>query len=43
MTNIFASCKKIVNEYDLGINYVAGANIAGFNKVSEAMMAQGLV
>ena len=43
MTNIFASCKKIVDEYDLGINYVAGANIAGFNKVSEAMMAQGVI
>ena len=30
-------------KYGLGYNLVAGANIAGFEKVAEAMMAQGLV
>ncbi len=43
MTNIFASCKKAAEEYNLGTNYVAGANIAAFDKVSKAMLAQGLV
>ena len=28
---------------DMGYNLVAGANIAGFKKVADAMMAQGLV
>jgi glutamate dehydrogenase (NADP+) len=31
------------SEYGLGYNLVAGANIAGFKKVAEAMIAQGLV
>ena len=43
MTTIFASCKKAAEEYNLGTNYVAGANIAAFDKVSKAMLAQGLV
>ena len=30
-------------EYGLGYNLVSGANIAGFKKVAEAMMAQGLI
>ena len=30
-------------EYGMAGNYVAGANIAGFLKVAEAMMAQGVV
>ena len=29
-------------EYGLGYNLVAGANIAGFKKVAEAMMEQGV-
>ena len=29
--------------YGLGYNLVAGANIAGFEKVAEAMMAQGWI
>ncbi len=43
MTNIFKACKETADEYGLGINYVAGANIAAFKKVSAAMMAQGVI
>lgn len=43
MTNIFHSCKKSAAEYNLGNNYVAGANIAAFTKLAEAMTAQGIV
>ena len=43
MTNIFKSCKEAAEEYGYGNNYVAGANIAAFAKLSEAMKAQGVV
>ena len=43
MTNIFKSCKDAAEEYGFGNNYVAGANIAAFVKLSEAMKAQGVV
>ncbi len=43
MTNIFKACKETADEYGLGTNYVAGANIAGFKKVANAMMAQGVI
>ena len=43
MTNIFKMCKETSDEYNLGINYVAAANIAAFKKVSEAMIAQGVI
>ena len=43
MTNIFASCKKSAEEYGMDRNYVAGANIAAFDKISKAMMAQGII
>jgi len=43
MTNIFKMCKETADEYNLGINYVAGANIAAFKKVSAAMTAQGII
>lgn len=43
MTNIFKACKETADEYGLGTNYVAGANIAGFKKVADAMMAQGII
>ena len=43
MTNIFKMCKETADEYNLGINYVAGANIAAFKKVSAAMIAQGII
>ena len=43
MVNIFATCNKTSKEYNLGINYVAAANIAGFKKVANAMVAQGVI
>ncbi len=43
MKNIFESSVKAANEYGLGDDLVAGANIAGFLKVAEAMKAQGVV
>lgn len=43
MTNIFNSCKKYAEEYKLGNNYAAGANLAAFDKLAEAMKAQGIV
>ncbi|MBQ8634790.1 NADP-specific glutamate dehydrogenase [bacterium] len=43
MTNIFKACNDTVKEYNLGINYVAAANIAGFKKVANAMVAQGVI
>ncbi|MBR2398193.1 MAG: NADP-specific glutamate dehydrogenase, partial [Clostridia bacterium] len=43
MKNIFANSVKAANEYGLGDDLVAGANIAGFIKVASAMMAQGIV
>ena len=43
MTNIFKACDKAAKEYGVDKNYVAGANIAGFDKISKAMMAQGII
>ena len=43
MSNIFNNSIKAANEYGLGDDLVAGANIAGFIKVAEAMKAQGVV
>ena len=43
MANIHEACVKYGTEEDGYVNYVKGANIAGFIKVAEAMMAQGLV
>ena len=43
MTNIFKACEKAANEYGLSKNYVAGANIAAFDKISKAMIAQGII
>lgn len=43
MKNIFYSCKDAAEKYGLKNNYVAGANIASFLKLSEAMIAQGVV
>ncbi len=43
MENIFAKVSEAASEYAEAGNYVAGANIAGFLKVAEAMMAQGVV
>ena len=43
MHAIHAQCVKYGKEPDGYINYVKGANIAGFMKVAKAMMAQGIV
>ncbi len=43
MVDIHHSCQKYGTESDGYINYVKGANIAGFVKVAEAMLDQGLV
>ena len=43
MKNIFANSVAAANEYGLGDDLVAGANIAGFIKVADAMKAQGVV
>ena len=43
MKSIFAACDSAAKEYGMPGNYMAGANIAGFLKVAEAMKAQGCV
>lgn len=43
MVNIFKSSLDAAHEYGLGDDLIAGANIAGFEKVAKAMMAQGIV
>jgi len=43
MHNIHEQCVKYGTEPDGYVNYVKGANIAGFMKVAKAMMAQGIV
>lgn len=43
MVSIHKNCVKFGTEPDGFINYVKGANIGGFVKVAEAMLAQGLV
>ena len=43
MSDIHETCLKYGTEKDGYVNYVKGANIAGFIKVADAMMAQGLV
>ena len=43
MSNIFKSSVAAAHKYGLGDDLVAGANIAGFLKVADAMMAQGVV
>ncbi len=43
MKNIVKASEAACEEFNLGYNLVAGANIAGFKKVADAMMAQGLV
>lgn len=42
MTNIHAASVDAAERYGLGYNLVAGANIAGFEKVAQAMLEQGL-
>ena len=43
MINIYYHMKEACEEFDAKDNFVVGANIAGFMKVADAMMAQGIV
>lgn len=43
MVNIFKLSADACKRYNLGFNLIAGANIAGFERVAEAMMLQGIV
>ena len=43
MVGIFAKVDDAAKRYGAEGNYVAGANIAGFDKVANAMIAQGIV
>ncbi len=42
MKSIYKSCVKAAEEYGFGYDLEAGANIAGFGKVCDAMLAQGI-
>ena len=41
MFNIHKNAMDAADKYGFGYNLVAGANLAGFDKVAKAMMAQG--
>ena len=43
MENIHEQCVKYGKQEDGYVNYVKGANVAGFMKVAKAMMAQGIL
>ncbi|GAA1336864.1 NADP-specific glutamate dehydrogenase [Arthrobacter roseus] len=43
MINIHKNCAETAEEYGMPGNYIAGANINGFVKVADAMLAQGLI
>ncbi|PFG28467.1 NADP-specific glutamate dehydrogenase [Corynebacterium renale] len=43
MSNIFKNMERTAREYDCEGDYVAGANIAGFKKVADAMLHQGVI
>ncbi|MBO5049372.1 MAG: NADP-specific glutamate dehydrogenase [Oscillospiraceae bacterium] len=43
MENIFENLDQAAKAYGMDGNYVAGANIAGFQKVADAMLAQGVI
>ena len=42
MVNIYHNIDDAAKRYGMEGNYVAGANIAGFEKVANAMLAQGV-
>jgi glutamate dehydrogenase (NADP+) len=42
MINIYKNINEAANRYDMSGDFVAGANIAGFEKVCDAMIAQGI-
>ena len=43
MRNIHAACEKYGKDATGYVNYVKGANIAGFLKVADAMLDQGVI
>ena len=43
MENLHEQCVKYGKQEDGYVNYVKGANVAGFMKVAKAMMAQGIL
>jgi glutamate dehydrogenase (NADP+) len=43
MDNIYAQCVKYGRKADGTIDYVKGANLAGFMRVADAMVAQGII
>jgi len=43
MQSIHENCVKYGREDDSFVNYVRGANIAGFIKVADAMLQQGII
>lgn len=43
MRRIYETCRDTANKYNVPNNFVAGANIAGFEKVAKAMLSQGLI
>jgi glutamate dehydrogenase (NADP+) len=43
MQNIFGSCMMTAEEYGMPGDYIAGANIAGFTQVADAMLAFGVI
>ena len=43
MEEIFKTCSETAKKYGMEGNYMAGANIAGFIKVADSMLAQGIV
>jgi glutamate dehydrogenase (NADP+) len=43
MSQIHRNCRDTATEYATPDNYVVGANIAGFIKVADAMLDQGVV
>ncbi|MBO4914094.1 MAG: NADP-specific glutamate dehydrogenase, partial [Oscillospiraceae bacterium] len=42
MTNIYNASVTAAEKYGLGYDLIAGANIAGFEKVADAMLCQGM-
>ena len=43
MRDIHDRCCATAEEYGMPGDYVAGANIAGFRRVADAMLAQGVI
>ena len=42
MSNIYLDIKRTCDKYDLGMDLISGANILGFKRVADAMIAQGV-